>query len=490
MERQSQDVEEPPSEPPSHRRQWPHVTEVQWGDWHWQMRNRITRLDQLRQIINLTPDEERAITRGPELRLAITPYFASLMDPDDPNCPIRKQVVPSTYEFVLDEPDMEDPLSEDVFSPVPGLTHRYPDRVLVLITDQCVSYCRYCTRRRLVGTGEMPVSKARIDAMADYIRRTPQIRDILISGGDGLFISDEMLDYVLRSFRDIPHIEIIRFGSRIPIFLPQRITDSMVQTLKKYHPVWMNVHVNHPKELTPEVKIALERLADAGIPLGAQTVLLAGINDCPNTMKSLVHGLVKLRVRPYYLYQCDLSEGIGHFRTPVSVGIGIIEALRGHTSGFAVPTFVVDAPGGGGKIPVGPNYVLSQSDSQIVLRNFEGTIVRYPEPRHYARHDPATCAFCRTAQPSGIAKLLAGQAVMMEPAGLDRRLRANGHHSINARELARLARNGHANGHAIEVNLAGQNGNGNGNGQRARSCDFSRFAAIEVAPTNDKERVQ
>ncbi len=400
---------------------WRDVPDAEWNDWHWQMRHRITRADQLRQLIHLTPDEERAIALRPEPPLAITPYFAALMDPDDPHCPIRLQVVPTSAELIPGEEDMEDPLGEDAHMPVPGLTHRYPDRVLVIITDQCVAYCRHCTRRRLVGTGAMPVSRARIDAMAGYIANHPEIRDVLISGGDGMFVADEMLEYVLKSFRRIPHVEIIRIGSRVPIFLPQRVTPKFVDTVRKYHPLWMNLHINHPKEITPEVSRALALLADAGIPLGSQTVLLAGINDCPNTIKKLVHLLVKNRVRPYYLYQCDLSEGIGHFRTPVSVGIGIIEALRGHTSGYAIPTFVVDAPAGGGKIPVMPQYLISQSDSHVVLRNYEGVITAYPEPKVYARHNPATCPDCQVARPAeGVSRLVTGQGVVLEPEGMAR----------------------------------------------------------------------
>ncbi|MBI2845413.1 MAG: lysine 2,3-aminomutase, partial [Chloroflexi bacterium] len=400
---------------------WEQVPDEEWNDWHWQMRNRINSLERLREALHLTADEEMAVAMEPELKLGITPYFANLMDPDNPRDPLRMQLVPTTNEFVLDDPDLEDPLGEDVFSPVPGLTHRYPDRVLVLITDQCVSYCRFCTRRRLVGTGEMPVSKARIEAIADYIAHTPQIRDILISGGDGLFVSDEILDFVLSTFGRIPHVEIIRFGTRVPVFLPQRITPQLVKTLKKYHPIWMNIHVNHPNEITPELAEACDRLADAGVPLGCQSVLMAGINDCPNIMKKLAHQLLKIRVRPYYLYQCDLSQGIAHFRTPVSVGLNIIENLRGHTTGFAVPTFVIDAPGGGGKVPVMPQYLISMSESRVVVRNFEGTISTYTQPKHYIPHDTANCVYCREARPAeGVAKLLAGEQLTLEPIGLSR----------------------------------------------------------------------
>ena len=405
-------------------RLWADVTQEQWNDWRWQMSHRVTTLEQLRQLVRLTPDEEQAVRLKPELKMAITPHFAALMDPDDPNCPIRRQVVPTMAEFVLDDPDLEDPLGEDAHMPVPGLVHRYPDRVLVDITDQCVAYCRHCTRRRMVGTGMMPAHKSRIEAIAQYFEAHPEVRDVLISGGDGLFLSDEMLDYVLNRFRAVKSVELIRFGSRIPIFLPQRVTDTMIATIRKYHPIWLNIHINHPKEITPEVRVVLAKLADAGIPLGAQTVLMAGINDCANTMKTLMHELVKNRVRPYYLYQCDLSQGIGHFRTPVSVGLSIIEALRGHTTGFAVPTFCIDAPGGGGKVPIMPQYLISQNDRKVIMRNFEGVIATYTEPDRYDHHHSDNCEYCRRAAPKeGVAKLLAGDAVVLEPEGLRRKQR-------------------------------------------------------------------
>jgi lysine 2,3-aminomutase len=405
-------------------RLWADVTQEQWNDWRWQMSHRVTTLEQLQQLIHLTPDEEQAVRLKPELKMAITPHFAALMDPDDPNCPIRRQVVPTMAEFVLDDPDLEDPLGEDAHSPLPGLVHRYPDRVLVDITDQCVAYCRHCTRRRMVGTGMMPAHKSRVEAIAQYFEAHPEVRDVLISGGDGLFLSDEMLDYVLNRFRSVKSVEIIRFGSRIPIFLPQRITDTMIATIRKYHPIWLNIHINHPKEITPEVRAGFAKLADAGIPLGSQTVLMAGINDCANTIKSLVQELVRDRVRPYYLYQCDLSQGIGHFRTPVNVGVSIIEALRGHTTGFAVPTFCIDAPGGGGKVPIMPQYLISQSDRKVVVRNFEGVIATYAEPDHYEHHHTDNCEYCRRAAPKeGVAKLLAGDAVVLEPEGLRRKQR-------------------------------------------------------------------
>ncbi len=402
---------------------WKDVTPEQWNDWHWQMKNLVKNVDQLKQIVHLTPDEEEAVRRKPDLKLGITPHFAALMDPDDPHCPIRLQVVPTMAEFALDDPDLQDPLGEDAHMPVPGLVHRYPDRVLIDITDQCVSYCRHCTRRRLVGTGTLPVTRARTEMIARYLEAHTEVRDALISGGDGFFISDDMLEFVLERLRRIKSLEILRFGTRGPIFLPQRVTDRLVNTLKKYHPIWVNIHINHPDELTPEVVEACAKLADAGIPLGSQTVLLAGINDCPNLMKTLVRRLVQMRVRPYYIYQCDLSQGIGHFRTPVSVGMSIMEALRGHTTGFAVPTFVVDAPGGGGKIPVMPNYLMSMNDHKVVLRNFEGTITTYTEAPVYHRHNKQTCEFCQNTagKHEGVARLLEGEQVVLEPAGLHRK---------------------------------------------------------------------
>lgn len=394
-----EEAEEPPgSKPPPSRPRpciWAEVSEEEWNDWHWQIRNRITELGKLKQVLELTPEEEEGVIRARgTLRMAITPYFVSLMDPYDPNCPIRRQVVPTSHELQVDPTDLEDPLSEDAQSPVPGLVHRYPDRVLLVVTDQCPSYCRFCTRRRLVSSGRERGSPQKIDAMLEYVRQHSEVRDALISGGDGLFLSEGILEYLLSSLRHIPHLEVIRIGTRVPVYLPQRITPQLVEMLRRYHPLWINIHVNHPKEITPEMAKACTMLADAGIPLGSQTVLLAGINDCPSIIKRLVQELVKIRVRPYYLYQCDLSEGIGHFRTPVSKGIEIIEHLRGHTSGFAVPTFVIDAPGGGGKVPIMPQYLLSQSDSRVVLRNYEGRVFSYPEPQHYHGHNAANCPFC------------------------------------------------------------------------------------------------
>ena len=345
---------------------FPEVTDQQWNDWHWQVKNRIETVDELKKYIKLTAEEEEGIRESLKtLRMAITPYYLTLIDPENPHCPIRKQAIPTVEELKRSPADLEDPLHEDSDSPVPGLTHRYPDRVLFLITDMCSMYCRHCTRRRFAGQHDCATPEKQIDDCIDYIARTPQVRDVLLSGGDALLVSDEKLEYIISRLRAIPHVEIIRIGSRTPVVLPQRITPELVNMLKKYHPIWLNTHFNHPNEVTPESKQACARLADAGIPLGNQSVLLRGVNDCTHIMKKLVHELVKMRVRPYYIYICDLSLGIGHFRTPVSKGIEIIENLRGHTSGYAVPTFVVDAPGGGGKIPVMPNYVISQAPNRV-----------------------------------------------------------------------------------------------------------------------------
>ncbi|MFS0656708.1 lysine 2,3-aminomutase [Bacillus sp. 179-C3.3 HS] len=363
---------------------WKDVPEEKWNDWIWQLTHTVKTLDDLEKVVNLTEEEREGVKISTKtIPLNITPYYASLMNPDDPRCPIRMQSVPIAKELHKTKYDLEDPLHEDEDSPVPGLTHRYPDRVLFLVTNQCSMYCRYCTRRRFSGQIGMGVPKKQLDAAIGYIRSTPEVRDVLISGGDGLLINDQVLEYILKHLRDIPHVEIIRIGTRAPVVFPQRITDELCDILKKYHPVWLNTHFNTSIEITKEAKEACERLVNAGVPVGNQAVILAGINDSVPIMKKLMHDLVKIRVRPYYIYQCDLSEGIGHFRTPVSKGLEIIEGLRGHTSGYAVPSFVVDAPEGGGKIALQPNYLLSQSPEKVVLRNFEGVITSYPEPEHY-----------------------------------------------------------------------------------------------------------
>ncbi len=406
----------------SRRKQYfPNVSDADWNDWRWQVANRIETVEELKKYITLQPGEEEAIRESLKtIRMAITPYYLSLIDNNDPNSPIRKQAVPSIKELHRSEADLDDPLHEDTDSPVPGLTHRYPDRVLFLITDMCSMYCRHCTRRRFAGQHDAAVPKDRIDKCIDYIARTPQVRDVLLSGGDALLVSDDTLEYIIKKLRAIPHVEIIRIGSRTPVVMPQRITPELVNMLKKYHPIWLNTHFNHSDEVTEESRQACERLADAGIPLGNQSVLLRGVNDCPHIMKELVHNLVKMRVRPYYIYQCDLSTGIEHFRTPVSKGIEIIENLRGHTSGYAVPTFVIDAPGGGGKIPVAPNYVLSESPKRVILRNYEGVITTYTQPQDYK--DECHCPTCQQ-QKEGVAALLDGKQLSLEPKDLSRNKR-------------------------------------------------------------------
>jgi len=360
---------------------WRHVSEREWNDWRWQLRHRVTTLEQLKEILELTPEEIEGVTHSKgRLALAVTPYFASLMDPVNPNCPIRRQAIPRIEERHLSKSDMVDPCGEDKDSPVPGLVHRYPDRVLLLVTDQCATYCRYCTRRRLVGSMERPITQGNFEEVLKYLRSHRKVRDVLLSGGDPLLLENERLEEILSRLRAIPHIELLRIGTRAPVTLPMRIASGLVRMLKKYHPLMISIHFTHPKEITEWVRRACNDLADGGIPLGSQTVLLKGINDKPYIMKKLVQELLKIRVRPYYIYQCDLAMGTGHFRTPIATGIQIIEKLRGHTTGYAVPTYVVDAPGGGGKIPVEPEYVVSRGKGKVVLRNYEGKLFEYPEP--------------------------------------------------------------------------------------------------------------
>lgn len=396
------------------------VNNSDWNDWHWQIKNRITTVDELKKYLHLSKEEEEGIIKClKELRMAITPYYLSLIDPKNPEDPIRKQAVPSLHELHRSEADLKDPLSEDVDSPVPGLTHRYPDRVLFLITEKCSMYCRHCTRRRFAGHHDHAPPKSQIDQGIKYIKNTPEVRDVLLSGGDALLMSDNRLEDIISRLKKIPHVEIIRIGSRTPVVLPQRITPKLCNMLKKYHPIWFNTHFNHPNEITKESSKACEMLSDSGIPMGNQSVLLRGINDCIHIMKKLVHELVKIRVRPYYLYQCDLSVGLEHFRTTISQGIEIIEGLRGHTSGLCVPTFVVDAPGGGGKIPVMPDYTISQGNQRVVLRNFEGVITTYEEPKNYV----PDCESEENKQLIGVAALLQGQKMTIEPEDLKRKLR-------------------------------------------------------------------
>ncbi|MBN1395648.1 MAG: KamA family radical SAM protein [Pirellulales bacterium] len=360
---------------------YPDVPDRLWNDWRWQSRNRLRTLAQVERVLELSDRERAALSLdGAMLPMSVTPYYMSLVSRDDRNQPLRKTVIPSTSEFIHGPGEADDPLGEDEDSPVPGLVHRYPDRALLLVTDCCSSYCRYCTRSRMVGHGSLPHGSDRLEKAFDYIRGAPAIRDVLISGGDPLSLGDERLDWILSQLRAIPHVEFLRIGTKMPAVLPQRITPDLCRTLRKHHPLWMSIHFIHPDECTPEAFTACSRLADAGIPLGSQTVLLAGVNDDVETMKRLVHNLLRMRVRPYYLYQCDPITGSAHFRTPVAKGLEIIEGLRGHTTGYAVPNYVIDAPGGGGKIPLQPDYVVGRDGDDLLLRNYRGGIYRYPDP--------------------------------------------------------------------------------------------------------------
>ena len=360
---------------------WHNVPESDWNDWHWQLKHRITTVEQLQKFLpTLTPEElAGAKLANHKLALGITPYFFNLIDPADENCPVRRQVVPRIEETEPASWELADPCGEDSHSPVPGLVHRYPDRVLFLVTDRCASYCRYCTRSRLVSNASGYDFHPEFDKQIAYIAAHPEIRDVLLSGGDPLLLSDEKLENLLGRLRAIPHLEFLRIGTRIPIFLPQRITPALCAMLKQFHPLFISVHTNHPRELTTEVRTALGRLADAGIPLGNQSVLLKHVNDDPEVMKALVQKLLMCRVRPYYIYQCDLITGSAHLRASVSKGLEIMEKLRGHTTGYAVPTYVIDAPGGGGKVPVNPEYVLCRNAGRVLIRNFEGKVFEYPE---------------------------------------------------------------------------------------------------------------
>ena len=366
----------------SFRRQFfPAVTDKDWNDWRWQSRHRARTLEQLERYLTLSAGEREAILEGGSmLPVGITPYYLSLVSRDDPTEALRRTVIPSPDEFKRTRGEADDPLGEDGHSPVPGLVHRYPDRVLFLALDFCSTYCRYCTRSRVVGHGELMPNEARLEQSLDYIREHSEIRDVLISGGDPLALSEERLDWLLTRLRNIPHIEFIRIGTKMPAVLPQRITPQLCRMLRKHSPLWMSVHFLHPDECTVEAFAACSRLADSGIPLGSQTVLLKGVNDDVETMKELMHRLLVMRVRPYYLYQCDPISGSAHFRTTVEKGLEIIEGLRGHTTGYAVPTYVIDAPGGGGKIPLQPNYYLGREGDHVVLRNYEGNVYRYPDP--------------------------------------------------------------------------------------------------------------
>ena len=360
---------------------WSDVPDKDWNSWVWQLKNRITTLEQLQRLMPTLTPEEYAGTQlaNRRLALAITPYFFNLIDPANEDCPIRRQVVPRIEETHVAPWEMKDPCGEDEHSPVPGLVHRYPDRVLFLVTDRCASYCRYCTRSRLVSNAAGYDFHPDYARQIDYIREHPEIRDVLLSGGDPLLLSDQKLESLLAQLRSIKHVEFLRIGTRIPIFLPQRITPELCAMLKKYHPLFMSVHSNHPAELTTEVRAGLGRLADAGIPLGNQSVLLRNVNDDPIVMRALLHKLLMCRVKPYYLYACDLISGSAHLRSSVRKGLEIMESLRGHTTGYAVPQFVIDAPGGGGKVPINPDYVLKRNDERVIIRNFEGKVFEYPE---------------------------------------------------------------------------------------------------------------
>jgi len=397
------------------------IPDEKWNSWRWQLSNRLNTVDEIEKVLPLTASERKALSAPGLFRVDITPYFISLIDPDDPQDPIRKQVIPTDAEMTPFTAMMEDSLAEDLHSPVPGLVHRYPDRVLMLVTTQCASYCRYCTRSRIVGDPLAQFSRAEFEMQIEYLQRTHQVRDVLLSGGDPLVLAPKILEEILARLRAIPHIEIIRIGTRVPVFLPMRVTAELCDMLQKYHPLWMNIHVNHSNEITAELASACDSLSRAGIPLGNQSVLLAGVNDNVHVQRQLVQDLVRMRVRPYYLYQCDLVEGAGHFRTPVAKGVEIMEGLRGHTSGYAVPTYVVDAPGGGGKIPVAPNYLLSYSDHKVVLRNFEGFVTTYEEPLDYHPRDAAAFRGEKRLEPGqeGVHGLLSGEQMFIKPEGFD-----------------------------------------------------------------------
>jgi lysine 2,3-aminomutase len=368
------------------------VVKSEWKDWKWQMKHSVKDINTFEILLGIKfkKEEREELEKTMEkFPLSVPPYYVSLINTKDyANDPVYKQAFPSSGELIIAEHDMSDPLAEDKDSPAPGITHRYPDRVLFTISNICSMYCRHCTRKRKVGDVDYIPNKGMIKAGIAYIKKTPQVRDVLLSGGDPLMLSDDYLDWILGEIRAIPHVEVIRIGTRMPVVLPYRVTDNLVNVIKKHHPVWINTHFNHPREITTSSKESLNKLANAGIPLGNQSVLLAGVNDCPRIMRALVHKLVQNRVRPYYLYQCDLAEGLSHFRTPVGKGIEIIESLIGHTSGFAIPTYVIDAPGGGGKIPIMPNYIVSWSTNKVVLRNYEGVITTYKEPDSY---EPTFC---------------------------------------------------------------------------------------------------
>jgi lysine 2,3-aminomutase len=373
---------EPPSNQPNSFLQkfFPGTTAREWNDWHWQVRNSFTTLEQLSSFLGLSEEESASRAYGKNLPIRITPYYASLLDPADPMQPLRRTVVPTALELNRSPGEVEDPLHETHDSPVPLIVHRYPDRVLFLVTNFCSAFCRYCTRTHMVADQDMiHSSQAEWDRAIEYIRQHPEVRDVLLSGGDPLTLSDNRIEYLLERIRAIPHVEIIRIGTKVPVVMPQRITPELVAMLRKYHPLFMSIHFTHPDEITREVAEACNRMADAGIPLGSQTVVLKGITDGPGVYRKLAHELLKIRVKPYYLFQCDPIPGSAHFRTPLETGLNIIREMRGFTSGYAIPHFVIDAPGGGGKIPLLPDYVTGADGHDLVVRNYEGKTFRFPD---------------------------------------------------------------------------------------------------------------
>jgi lysine 2,3-aminomutase len=363
---------------------FPEAGQADWDDWTWQLANRITSLDRLGGILHLTDTETRLFRDKPDtIPLSITPYYASLLDPYSPSQALRRSVVPTIFENLVSPGESQDPLAEENDTPVPGIVHRYPDRVLFLATYACSTYCRYCTRSRAVG-GACPSTQQGWDLALDYIKEHREVRDVLISGGDPLTLPDDLIDRLLGRITAISHVRFVRIGTKTPAVLPQRITRSLIKVLRRYRPLWISIHATHPDELTPEMSQACNRLADAGIPLGSQTVLLAGINDSVETLKKLYHGLLTMRVRPYYLYQCDPIPGSSHFRTGVAKGLEMIQGLRGFTTGYAVPTYVIDAPGGGGKIPLLPGSIIGREGGELLLKNYEGQVFRYPDPETHS----------------------------------------------------------------------------------------------------------
>jgi lysine 2,3-aminomutase len=391
---------------------------TRWNDWKWQIKNRIRTPDQLIRYLPTLHDNQNLTDVIKKYPLAITPYYASLIQRPDTSDPIFQMCVPQHEELFSPSWLSEDPLEENEDMPVPGLVHRYPDRALVIVTTTCASYCRHCTRKRIAGTRECTISARRLQQVTDYLLAHPEISDVIISGGDPLTMPTDAIEAVLSSIRSVESVQVIRIGTRVPVVLPMRITAELVEMLRKYHPLWINTHFNHPNELTPESADACNKLADGGIPLGNQTVLLRGVNDSAQIIEQLCRGLIRMRVRPYYLYQCDLVRGIEHFRTPLSRGIEIIEYMKGRVSGIAIPSFIVDAPHGGGKIPIMPNYIVSMSPTHTVLRNYEGLMVNYPEPEIKTLPKPQD----EQVQPlkAGVWELAVGKASIIQPVNMAR----------------------------------------------------------------------